>query len=260
MKQHYRDGTVSLVETMSGEPKQKAQLVEDLNRAAQAGDERAIAILSAAGNDLSPERLNAEYLIAEGKCRIRDARDYDDLPFGDAFYDVKPIEGVEEHLREITLKYNKEWLLADKPDGTVVPSASGRETVRMPNLNSTNLSFAARLILYVRDRFGGDAPRVYHAAHVSRKTYSSIISNELRPVSKHTAIAFALALQLSIDETNALLSSAGHALSTFMLEDIIVNACIVSGIYDIERVNEIMAVHNSKPLPCQDDGEKKSSQ
>ena len=52
--------------------------------------------------------------------------------------------------------------------------------MRIPNLKSANPSFAARLILYVRDRFGGNAPRIYGAAHLSRKTYSSIIGNELR--------------------------------------------------------------------------------
>ena len=36
------------MEAMNDEPKQKAYLVEDLNHAAQAGDERTIAILSAA--------------------------------------------------------------------------------------------------------------------------------------------------------------------------------------------------------------------
>lgn len=101
---------------------------------------------------------------------------------------------------------------------------------------------------YVRDKFGGDAPTIYRAAHISRKTYSTIISNELRPVSKHVAIAFAFALRLSLAEAKELLRSAGHALSDFILEDIIYQACIIAGIYDVNRVNEILLRYNAKPL------------
>ena len=87
---------------------------------------------------------------------------------------------------------------------------------------------------------------------MSRKTYSAIVSNELRPVSKQTAIAFALALRLSDRELAGFLGSAGFALSEFMLEDMIVRRCVVAGIQDVDRVNEILAVHGVKPLvpPC----------
>ena len=51
------------------------------------------------------------------------------------------------------------------------------------------------LIRHVRDR-GGDAPSVYTAARIDRRTYSSIVSHPFRPVSKRTAIQFALALHL----------------------------------------------------------------
>ena len=214
-------------------PEKSHDICEELKRAAQAGDERAVAVLSAAGDDLSPERLMAEYLIAEGKRRLVDAKCDDDLPSGadgphpdsSVRYDVEPIVD-EEELARISREYGWEWLLANKPKGTVLPPASGRETVRTPNLNSANPSFAARLIIYVRDKFGGDAPQVYRAAHVSRKTYSAIVSNELRPVSKRTAIAFAFALRLSPEEADALLRSAGHALSEFLLEDIVYRACL----------------------------------
>ena len=116
-------------------------------------------------------------------------------------------------------------------------------------MTSANPSFAARLIIFVRDRFGGDAPAVYNAAHVSRKTYSAIVSNELRPVSKQTAIALTLALRLSDREQQAFLAAAGFALSEFMLEDMIVRRCIIAGIYDIDRVNEILALHGGKTFP-----------
>lgn len=84
------------------------------------------------------------------------------------------------------------------------PSAD-RARGRMPDLHRANASFAAKLVKYVRDRYDGDAPRVYHAARINRKTYSAIVGNELRPVSKRTAVAFAFALELPRDEADDLL-------------------------------------------------------
>ena len=194
-----------------------------------------------ASGDMSQEWMFAELIIAFAVGRERGQEG--------CFYDVALVGSTET--RPIDA-YDDNWLLEGKPEGTVVPPASGRETIRTPNLKCTNPSFAARLIMYVRDKFGGDAPTIYRAAHVSRKTYSAIISNELRPVSKHVAIAFAFALRLSLAEAKELLCSAGHALSDFILEDIIYQACIIAGIYDIARVNQILTAHNAKPLPCQD--------
>ena len=170
----------------------------------------------------------------------------------EVWYDVQPIIGGgedDDRLRELKIEFEADdWLLEGRPQGTVVPPPSGRKQVRTPNLRSANPSFSALLIGHVRDRFGGDAPAVYRAAHVSRKTYSAIISNELRAVSKDTAIAFALALHLPRDEAEALLRSAGYAFSDFILEDMIALACIVAGIYEIEKVNEILSAHGAKQL------------
>jgi len=198
-----------------------------------------------ASGDMSQEWMFAELIIAFAAGRERGQEG--------CFYDVALVGSTET--RPIDA-YDDNWLLEGKPEGTVVPPASGRETIRTPNLKCANPSFAARLIMYVRDKFGGDAPTIYRAAHISRKTYSAIISNELRPVSKHVAIAFAFALRLSLAEAKELLRSAGHALSDFMLEDIIYQACFIAGIYDINRVNQILTAHNAKSLPCQDEASK----
>lgn len=145
---------------------------------------------------------------------------------------------------------DEQWLLGSRKKGAEVPPSGGRDVTKLPNLRNTSPSFAALLLRYVRDKFNNDAPSVYRRAHVSRKTYSSIVSNELRPVSKQTAIRFALALQLSVfrNEAGNFLASAGYALSDFILEDIIVKACFGSEIYDLDRVNEILLRYNAKPL------------
>ena len=65
-------------------------------------------------------------------------------------------------------------------------------------------------VKFVNDRFGGDAPRVYSATKVNRKTYSAIIDNELRFVSKTTAVQFALALNLTRAVADEFIKSAGY--------------------------------------------------
>ena len=130
-------------------------------------------------------------------------------------------------------------------------ASADRARGRMPGLHRANASFAAKLVKYVRDRHGGDAPRVYHAARINRKTYSAIVGNELRPVSKRTAVAFAFALELPRDEADDLLLSAGFALSPSILEDMVFAACLDAGIHDLDRVNGILEAHGARPFLLQ---------
>jgi len=215
-----------------------------LLQAAEVGHKKAEAVITAANGDLSPERLCAELIIAWAveRRQERESR-YDDCE------EVAFCVGVPDDLPCDGGGHGQEWLLKGTPEGTVMPPPANRETVRTPNLTSANPSFAARLIILVRDRFRNNAPGVYHAAHVSRKTYSAIVSNELRPVSKQTAVAFTLALRLPLFEADVLLKSAGFSLSDFILEDMIVKACIQTGIYGLDKVNEILAAHGAKTFP-----------
>ena len=137
-------------------------------------------------------------------------------------------------------------------DKANLPPPSSREARKLPDLKSDNPSFAAMLIKYVNERFGGDAPKVYSAARVSRKTYSAIVGNELRPVSKQTAVQFALALKLTRAEADSLLKAAGFAFSPAILEDIIVCACISANVFDIDDVNSLLTSYGSTPFAVQE--------
>lgn len=137
-------------------------------------------------------------------------------------------------------------------DKSNLPPPSSREARKLPDLKSDNPSFAAMLIKYVNERFGGDAPKVYAAAKISRKTYSAIVGNELRPVSKQTAIQLALALKLSRTEADAFLKAAGFAFSPAILEDIIVCACISANVFEIDDVNALLAEYGSTPFAVQE--------
>ena len=225
-----------------------ADFTDRLKRAADAGVVPAQAIVREAGTDPSPERLLAEYFILEAEEKAK-RHQIENVSFSV----IVPSSDRAETEKGDKAARDREWVAKSLPQGTVVPPPGGREEVRIPNLKSANPSFAARLILYVRDRFGGNAPRIYGAAHLSRKTYSSIIGNELRPVSKQTAVSLALALQLNHAEATAFIASAGFALSTFLTQDIVVDACIRAGIHDIDRVNEILDAHGAKTFPSSED-------
>ena len=138
-------------------------------------------------------------------------------------------------------------------DKSNLPPPSSREARKLPDLKSDNPSFAAMLIKYVNERFGGDAPKAYAAAKISRKTYSAIVGNELRPVSKQTAIQLALALKLSRTEADTFLKAAGFAFSPAILEDIIVCACISASVFEIDEVNGLLSSYDAKTFPVQSD-------
>ena len=108
-------------------------------------------------------------------------------------------------------------------------------------------TFADKLIQYIREK-GVDAPSIYSAARIDRRTYSSIISHPFRPVSKRTVIQFALALQLGRHAADELLLAAGFALSPVIPEDVVFAEAIEEGIKDIQIVSERLYAEGLKAI------------
>lgn len=95
-------------------------------------------------------------------------------------------------------------------------------------------------LLQLIDRTEKKDSEIYKKANVDRKLFSKIRNNmDYRP-SKTTALAFAFALELDVDETKDFISRAGFALSHSSKFDVIVEYFLVNRNYNVFELNEVL--------------------
>ena len=195
----------------------------------------------------------AEYSASPGRHRLLDrflnrerAEErtlMEGAPSIDAYYDLTEDENASAYE---SLHKNEQMSQAMR-EPVYMPSFPAEEKSLEERIRHLDKTFQQYLFMLI-DRKGLTDPEVYKKANIDRKHFSKIRSNVDYTPSKKTALALAIALELSIDETRDLLARAGLALSPSMMTDRIIEYCIETSNYDIYEINCILFKYDQPTL------------
>lgn len=114
-------------------------------------------------------------------------------------------------------------------------------------VNNTGKEFADMLIGFI-SQSGMTDSQVYKKAHVKKAAFNKIINGDTKKPTMETAIALAMALGLSYEDTAALLASAGMAFSNSSKFDIIAEYFLKNNNHDMWEFNEQLIKYGYKSI------------
>lgn len=103
-------------------------------------------------------------------------------------------------------------------------------------LKQADAGFTETLLKLI-DKTGKKDSEIYKKANISKQHFSKIRNNPDYKPTKPTAIALALALELSLEDTKDLIGRAGYALTNSSKFDLIIQFFIEEGIYNVVEIN-----------------------
>lgn len=166
----------------------------------------------------------------------------DEMVWAEEAEEAAADEALTEAIEKLTAKPDdKNLLQAAMPIFTAAPKVKKRSLSDI--MENTSETFQEMLFRLISGR-GLSNAEVYKKANLSKKLFSKINTNKNYQPKKETAVALALSLHLSLDETRDLLSRAGLALSPSSKFDLVIQYFIEQGMYDLFEINIALFDHN----------------
>lgn len=169
------------------------------------------------------EFIDDEYVDEHNEDCIKELREFEEMFISDKCADFDRVE--TSHKMSAPMEY---------------PCGSAKNKTLQEYMKAMDKSFAFKLFDLIDERGMTDV-ECYKKANIDKKTFSKIKCNpKTYKPSKQTAVAFAIALKLNLDETQDLLASAGLTLSRSFTFDKIIRYFIQQENYDIFEINEAL--------------------